>query len=327
MKRCWFILFALVISQFSFSQINKIEELVNQADRFYESGFYKDAVKNYTSALKADSKNLYLKYRLSLCYYELENYKDAAYFSSEVVMEEFSFWGEAVLVYASSLQNEGQYKQAVKVYEKALKKRSDDDLFLYNLAAIYYDMGEYAKALEFVQKSIVQNKANPNAHFLFAHTLQKENMPFKSLLPLHYFLLLDQDSDKSVEVWDEIFSLWSILPQTPSRNDKFDVEENEMENFKLQVKLILGKENREAVEKFIEISQLHLNLVSSESSKELNFYQLYYLDLFQVIAQKGYSEILAYYISNCKSHDHVFNWVRQHQQEFQEFITWLELSL
>ncbi len=305
--------------------------LILKADKFYQGEFYRDASKAYLSALKSDKKNVYLMYRLSDCYYQQKKWSDALFYSGEVMMADKGYWLDAALIYASSASRMNEFKKAVRTYEKAIKRFPDNSTLYYNLGLAYFDNSLFQQAETYVQKAVLLDKGNSDSHLLLAHTMRNQGQWLKAMLPLYYFLIIEQDTERSKKIWNELQDVWRLAASNPIRTNEFNSGlSNEFAQLDKGLKSIafdyLSKTDSAAQPlTFVNKTQDLFTLIGKKYVGGIGFYELTYLDLFRDIQTMNHTESFAYYLSNCNYNLQVLVWISSHTSEFQSFVSWMEL--
>ncbi|MCX8487077.1 MAG: tetratricopeptide repeat protein, partial [Crocinitomicaceae bacterium] len=195
MKTILFFLFFLPF--FSFSQSAEFEKYISEGVKYYDSRNYDAAVQQYQKALKIDSKSELANYELALTYAAMKDYRAALSYCEVAIEANGKNILAAYLIKGSCLDELGQTEESIKLFEKGIKKFGYDHLLCYNLGMDYYRMGDLAKAQEIIEHGIETKKSHASSHMLLGYVLADQGMKVKSILALHYFLLLEPTSNRS----------------------------------------------------------------------------------------------------------------------------------
>jgi tetratricopeptide (TPR) repeat protein len=142
---------------------------------------YNTALMNFKNALEHDPKNgQYWNYRGQV-YYTQENYVEAIkmwkemkssdpdyipYFNYIDDAKSKSGSGEQTATHWNKLGNaafsDGDYKLAVKNYSKAVKKESDNAVYIYNRGYAYLQLFDYKRAIKDISKAINLDRSDPD---------------------------------------------------------------------------------------------------------------------------------------------------------------------
>jgi tetratricopeptide (TPR) repeat protein len=133
----------------------KVQFYSSLGDAYNNLGKFADSDKAFDEALKLDSKNTYVlnnySYYLSLRAADLDKAKKMALLANTLEPENGSFQD----TYAWVLYRAGEYEEARKWMEKALKTSGEDSgVLLEHYGDILYKLGQTGKALEYWQKAM-----------------------------------------------------------------------------------------------------------------------------------------------------------------------------
>ena len=131
-----FILFLLInfsVFQFGISQVESID--IRRGNEYFEKGFYQEAIRHYSYALKAN-KSLFVLERLSDCYFKLRNFKEAEGFFYEAY-KKFSLDDPQKLKYAILLKMNGKFKSSGQLLFSLQSSGSLDKKYIQNLVASF----------------------------------------------------------------------------------------------------------------------------------------------------------------------------------------------
>lgn len=127
--------------------------------------------------------------------------------------------GDMYLIYGNCLKQAGNISEAVKAYEYAMLMSPDNNNALYSLAALYYERGEYKKALLRLGKM----KDSSSAFYLSAMCYDKLKMPKEALdSALKSLELAEKKGDRKMA--DKNFKL--ICATFAEKAKKLDVVES-----------------------------------------------------------------------------------------------------
>ena len=333
MYRWIFALFIIGISYQTFSQNldKRVNDLIQQGTELHDNGLYVDAIRKYEEALKIEPRNLAAKYEMAYAWYALGNYSMSMKYSKQVIDAFGDYWADAVMLYGSSLDNLGKTKRAIRLYEDALKKKPGYQLLRYNLALCYFKIHNTDKAIENVQKSISLNPAHGSSHLLLSKIMLSTGNKIKSIFPLYYFLIIEQDSERSINAYNDLNEIWHsyLNLKSDSLNHKYNSSNrnpfNLLENKIIHYPYPEDVKNDQLAE-FINYTTYFLDQLKSIGWDDNDFWYHYYISFFNELSELGYGKSFSYYISNCKYKQKVISWVTRNYSVFQKFIAWMELK-
>lgn len=337
MRKSIVIVVLAVICSIGWGQNLEVELLIKKGISLHEKGFYEDAIKKYQAALEIEPLNMLAHYEIAYAYMESKKWEEALYHSKQVVRENGDYWLEAVMVNGAALDNLGESKKAIKLYQKALKKKPDNYLLYYNLGISLFGEEDYEGAESAVQKAILNNRQHTSSHLLLANIKMQQGQRLKSALPLYFFLLYEQDSDRSVEAWDQLQVIW--LSAAIKNKGVIAIKANpkalssglgagEIGMGAIASSFMMDEDVKQLKEphKFVNKTQKLFSLLNETKNDDLGFWEIVYLDHFNALFDQGYIESFAYFISNCKYKPEVLTWITENGYEFQKFMNWMELQ-
>ncbi len=330
------VIFAL-ISTLGWGQNLEVELLIKKGISLHEKGFYEDAIKKYQAALEIEPLNLLAHYELSFTCMKSGKWEDALYHSKQVIRENSDYWLDAIMVNGAALDNLGERKKAIKLYQKALRKKPDHYLLNYNLAISLFEEGDYPAAESAVQRAILNNRKHTSSHLLLANIKMQQGQRLKSALPLYYFLLYEQDSERSVEAWDQLQVIWlsaaiknkgGVAVKINPKAQASGLVAGEIAMAAIASQYIMDEAAKLEKEphKFVHKTKQLFNVLNETKNDDLGFWELVYLDHFNAMADLDHIASFAYFISNCKYKPEVLTWITENGYEFQKFMNWMELQ-
>ena len=334
MKTILFFLFFLPF--WSFSQSAEFEKYISEGVKYYDSRNYDAAVQQYQKALKIDSKSELANYELALTYAAMKDYRAALSYCEVAIEANGKNMLAAYLIKGSCLDELGQTEESIKLFEKGIKKFGYDHLLCYNLGMDYYRMGDLVKAQEIIEHGIETKKSHASSHMLLGYVLADQGMKVKSILALHYFLLLEPTSNRS----EKAYAL--LMKQMGGNVQRKEGEENtiniyvdpnadpEFSSAELMLSMLSVsstlEENKDktAEEMFIENTK-SMFIVMGELKKKKNkgLYWEFYIPLFDELAHSTVLDAYCYYISQ-QSNEVAAKWMEEHQDHFNELVEWFK---
>ncbi len=315
------------------AQVNEAEQLVAQGVELSNEGSYSIAISRFEDALQLDEKLIKAKYELAYIFLKTGKSEKAAKYSKEVMKADDSLKLEAALILGAAYDQQNELKKSLKVYEKAVKEFPENNLAQFNLGLSYYNSRDWDKAESCLIKATTLDKSYPGSHYLLAHIMLNKGETVKSMLSLYYFLLLEQDTERTTDAYEILEELWKssvtnlegrkVISISSSNNNFY-----KMVDFAVKMKAVSYTGNFETTDRlnvFSENTRLLFDVISTSYEGKFGFWELTYLDFFKELHDKGYSEPFAYYISNSSYRPQVLVWLSDHYEEFNSFINWMEL--
>lgn len=320
------------------AQQNDVVKLIDQGVALQEHGLYEDAIKKYKQALAIEKNNLRAKYEMAYTYLVLKNWDEAIYYSYDVTKEEEAgYYLDACMLYGAALDNSGRGKMAIRFYKKVLKKNPDEHLLHYNLALAYFNRKKNDEAQEHVQKAILMNKSHLSSHLLLSSIMQEKGERFKSMLPLYYFLLYEQDSERSEEAHRQLQNLWTRAAIQDGGSIAISLGSKSVNSGMMAIDVGVGAiaatyivdEEKKTIKQPYKLAQQTNDLFSLMTKikvSDLDFFAITYVDFFNLLTQNGHAKVFGYYISNCIYKEKILAWLTENNSRFLQFMEWGQLQ-
>ena len=192
-----------------------IQTLIEMGITLHDERKYKEAIEIYKEALKIDPKSMYATYEMSLSYLSLRDYKNASLLSAKVInSKDKDLMVGAYGVKSESLTEMGEADKAINLLEDALRSHGDNYYLHFNLALIYFKKGNLNKTITQVDKALDLNKSQSGAYLLSAYALKDLDIWVQSILSFHVFLMLEPDSHRSKNAFEEMLQLMQVKETT-----------------------------------------------------------------------------------------------------------------
>jgi tetratricopeptide (TPR) repeat protein len=214
MQRLIFFLFLAGTAIITSAQSPMVDKLIDEGVVLFDLGKYDEAIKKYERALDLNPKSMAARYELAYTYYTKGDYYKALEHSRIVSQAESEYWIDGMVIYGASYESLGKSSRAIKVFEKALAKRPDHTKLRFNAALSYFSTKQYEKAEQYTTIVIEQDKANTSAHLLLANIELMRGDKLGSMMALYYFLLLEQNGDRSLKAYEMLTAIWDSLAKS-----------------------------------------------------------------------------------------------------------------
>ncbi|GAF01508.1 tetratricopeptide repeat protein [Saccharicrinis fermentans] len=320
------------------AQNSDFETIVSRGMTDYHNGKYENALSWYKQAYQMNRNSELVCYQIAATYLTLQDYESAAIYSSKLLKKDGEYSKDAYLINASAWENLGRTKKARKIYREALKKHPSNYLLHYNLALSCFNNHQMEEAMEHTISAIEIYPAHASSHLLLAYTMFDMGERVQSMLPLYYFLLLEQDSDRSSTAYDMLESLWNQGVRVKGQRDiqliKAGFNYGEFANAELAVSMIQpsdfsedhakSKVKNKLLNKFVSNSTTLFKVLEESAVDKDGFWWDFYVNFFSKLHRNELDEAFSYYISGCRFNQDVLLWMSENNQEFQEFSSWME---
>ena len=204
------LLFISLIHAFA-QQSGDIQELIEKGIEHHDAREYKQAIESYEEALKIDPESMIATYEIALSYLALRDYKNASEYSTKVIdSKDKDLLVSAYGVKSESLAEMGKVDEAIRLLDEALRKNGDDYYLHFNLALNYFNKGDLDKTILHVDKALGLSKSQSGAYLLSAYALNDKDIWVQSILSFHIFLLMEPDSHRSKNAFEEMLQLMQV---------------------------------------------------------------------------------------------------------------------
>ncbi|MCB0629553.1 MAG: tetratricopeptide repeat protein [Saprospiraceae bacterium] len=191
--------FVLLLISFAFSLTGQttLEELVEEGIAHHDAGNYDQAIASYQKALALDENSALANYEIAMTYMYAKQYQNALKHADKVIKQGDQYAVQAYVTKGNCLDAIGESKKAVKTYNKAINKYGGNYMLYYNLGLTQYNAGDLDKAEQALIQAINDNPGHATSHFVLGHLMHDRRDKVRSLLALHYFLLLEPGTGRS----------------------------------------------------------------------------------------------------------------------------------
>ncbi len=181
-----------------YAQGNAVSDsLVAEGVRLHDEGKYEEALARFEQAIKQDEKNGNALYEAGNTYFTIADYKQALKYADRAIKNNRAAVPEAYMLKGNALDMLGKPDKAIDVYEEGIKRGYKSHLLHFNLGVTLLKQKKYeAAAPEFVQTLKIE-PGYTSAHYMLGYCNAEQSRKVKTLLPLYYFLLLENEGRRA----------------------------------------------------------------------------------------------------------------------------------
>lgn len=333
------------------SQTNNAQELIEEGVSLHDEGEYEEAIERYNEALELDSTLINAVYEMSLSYLALKDFENASIYSTDVINSD----NEALAIGAYAVKSEAlaemdSVDKAIEILHEGLERFGDDYLLNFNLAINFYKTGDIDKTLQFVKKAIDLDKSHSGAFLLYAYALSDKGLWVQSILSFQMFLLLEPDTRRSKNAFDEMLQLMcikkseepverSFIQQQMSRRSATEPTDNtpplSVENGLNRSYVYEAITNSldslinsgEEVSEFTTFKTVNMEIMKVLDRESVGpregIFWTFYIPFFSHIAHSSYYDAFTRYIS-VSYFPESFEWWEQNPESAINFVMWFE---
>lgn len=223
MKRILIILFILLLSFAVYGQKTS-EKLIREGVSLHDKERYQEAIACYKEALEMNPSSMSATYEMSLSYLYLKEYDNAIKYSTKVIDADFQpLMVDAYIVKSTALAETNKIDQSIQLLNEALVRCGDEYLLYFNLGLSYFNKKENQLALSHLRKAIEIDATRSSAFLLYAYALSDAGRWIQSFYAFHFFLLLEPNTPRSKDAFDEMYNL--ITVKLPADSDALAFED------------------------------------------------------------------------------------------------------
>lgn len=335
MKKHFLIFGLLLLSTFLYSQIS-VDSLVEVGIQYHDNGEFIQAIETYKTALDIEPNSPLVNYEIALTYMYAGDYQNAIKHSDKVIKKNDKYLLQAYLVKGSCLDYLGKTKESIKLFKKGIKKFGDDHLLYYNLGYNYYNIKEFDKAEEAFIKAINTKANHASSHLFLGYLMYEKNQRVQSLLSLHFFLLLEPNSERSQNAYNLLQSqLSGGVERNQEESGKIDIFlspdqlKSEFGTIDMMITILEASKSLEENEgksddqMFIENTTSFFKILGEHKTKEnTGFWWDFYVPFFYLIAESEHIDTYCYYISQ-STKETAADWLKENEKRVTDFAKWL----
>ena len=337
-----------------YGQEAKVKQLIEEGVTLHDQGAYEQAIEKYHDALKLQPDCVQATYEIALSYLAMKDFENALKFSSEVInTNDKQLSPGAYAVKSEALVETGKVDEALALLYEGLSKFGDEYLLHYNMAVNYYKKEDVDKTLEHVRKAIDLDKSQSGAFLLYAYALNDKGLWVQSILSMQMFLLLEPDSKRSKNAFEEMLQTMrikktgkpverSFIQQQMMRNGAgtmlhpeevppLSIEDGLNRNLvyhAITTTLDSLRTTPAEEDEFMEFKTVNRSIMKVLQKESLGtpregIFWTFYVPFFSHIEQSNFYDTFCRYIS-VSYYPESLEWWQQNPKAAENFVTWFE---
>jgi len=332
MKRI--ITLAFLLLPLTFFAQSEIIEIVKEGIALHDAGKYDEAIVVYERALAIDKKSSLVHYEIGYAYYAKGAYKKAVKHMDKVIKNGEGHLKEAYAIKGSALDVLGKPKDAIKIYEAAIKEFPDDYLLHYNIALTQYNIDKIEEAEMNLIDGISLNPTHGSSNYLLGLIKSEQGKRIESFLALHFFLLIEPDSDRSMTA---LALLNELMGEGVTQKDDKNVEvqiggaelDDEFSSANLMLSLMAAAkftdENKDKSDQelFNENTTTVFTILSELNKDKKGIWWDLYVNFYASLIESENIEAYCNFICQSNKGD-ATKWMGENEEKMNKFFTWLK---
>lgn len=299
----------------------EIEDLLIQGIEYHDAGEYQKAIDTYRQLLSIDPENVEAIYEISLSLLEAGDYYTAIEYSDKLLQRDDKY---AVLAYntkGSCLNYLGKSEEAIEVFLEGLEKEEEFYLLHFNLGIAYYANEEYPEARDAFIGSLELNPRHAGAHYNLGRTMLLLNRRVESLLSLNYFLLIEPNSERSLEAYE------LLLLQLNNPNSREDIyTASDFLSVDKMISQHAGENtDKSDFDKMVDQTDSlfkSFGVVQTDNDRDSRFWWDLYIPFFKSMAFNGYTDVFCRYI-RLAVEEIPDPWLKANESRIRSFMAWV----
>ncbi|UOQ70140.1 tetratricopeptide repeat protein [Hymenobacter cellulosilyticus] len=344
-KLAFTVLFAGLVATAQAQAPDEVKALIKQGVALYDEGKYDEAVLRYKQALKLAPDNFTAQYELAMTYGHLDRHEEVVEICKKLLQDNANADANVYVIYGTALDDLKQPQEAIRIYQRGIKKFPDNGLLYFNLGVTQASTQRYEEATESMQMAVRKNPRHASAHRILALlTAQSNRVP--AIFASVRFLQLEPHSKRAIgglEVLDKLMGKGVhktgenavTLNVTPNMLKQMNGKKNQPDNFG-QADLLLtmasaldydekNKDKSATVRLAEKLTSLCQSLEEQKPENHPGFAWSYYVPYFITLKKAGYLPTLAYLIQAARpGQPEAQQWLEQHPSEVKELQEWSE---
>jgi tetratricopeptide (TPR) repeat protein len=317
------------------------KQLINDGVKLHDLKQYDEAIKKYEQVLKQNPTNDEALYEMALSFYNKNDTKNAVEAAYKLIQFKSNLGILGYGLIANILDDAGKPKDAVEVYQKAIKQLENDAEFKPHLSNLYYNLGItyfrqklYKEAREAEKKAVLLNFAYPSPNYLLAVVYQGTKYKVPALLAAARLISLEINTDrtkKSVDIFLSVLNGAKKDEKTGNINIFLDMNAPKDEGDFGMYDLLLGTlttvkaekdKNKTENEIFADAVDTMISLLSEDKKLNSTFVGKTYIPFMAEMKSKGFSKTFAYLILQQSGNKAAQIWLNDNNQQGINFINW-----
>ena len=343
MKKICLIITLSFVSIFAFAQSKKAVELTNEGVELHDKGEYAKAIAKYDEAIAEDPTYINSVYEKTLTLFNMKKYDECIVLSKKVIKDfpDNKLLKGVYVQYGSCLDELGNGKQAIKIYDEGLKVFPNYFLLNFNKGITYLIMQDNKKATDAFQAALIDNPFHSSSYYRIADQFRNSNH-IPTMLSCIMYLMVENKSSRADEVHNALLKLMYDGVKKTGENattitmdaSMFDTKKDkkDVDNFRsseLLFKLssasdkdsVLSNIVKTDIEKFDFKLQLLINSMIDDGN---GFFKERYVPFFKKLKEKGFTMIVSRLVFKVKNDERNSAWLKTNTGKVDAFYDWLQ---
>ncbi|MDQ3801688.1 MAG: tetratricopeptide repeat protein [Acidobacteriota bacterium] len=317
------------------------KQLIRQGVALHDQKKYDEAVKKYEQVLQENPNNDLALYEMALSLYNKKDFPKALETAYKLVQYKGKTGLLGYVLIANILDDEGKPKEAIEIYQKAIKQLDGDPEYQPHLSNLHLNLGvtyvrqkQYKEAREAMKKAVQLDFNYPSPHYMLAEIYQGSKYKVPAMLAAARFITMEINSSRSqrsVAIFLDTLKSAKKDEKTGNINIFLDFNAPKDEGDFGMYELILGtltsvkdEKDKNKTEEEIFAGAVDTLIALLEEDKKLasTFVGKTYVPFMVDMKKSGYSKFFAYLVLQQQGNKQAEKWLIDQGQKTIDFINW-----
>jgi Tfp pilus assembly protein PilF len=317
------------------------KQIINEGIKLHDLKQYDEAIKKYEQVLKENPNNYEALYEMALSFYYKKDMRNALETAYKLVQYKSNIGLLGYGLIANVLDDSGKPKEAIELYQKAIKQLEGDaepqphlSSFYYNLGITYFRQKQYKEAREASKKAVELNFKYASANYLLAVIYHGTKYKVPALLAAARLMPLEINTDRakqSAAIFLDILNPAKKDEKTGNINIFLDMNAPKDEGDFGTFDLILGtltavksEKDKDKTENeiFAEAVDTVISLLEEDKKLKSTFVGKTYIPYMVEMKKQGFSKTFAYLVLQQNGNKEALKWLVENEQQNVKFINW-----
>ncbi len=315
-------------------------QLIEEGIALHDEKKFDDAIAVYQLVLKDNPDNILALYEISLSLYAKKDFQTALNYLEKGIKYKSDLLSSFYRLIGSIADDMGNPKQALKVYQDALKITPNDAVIYYDLGITQYRLKDLKGAKESFKKSIELEFNYPSPHGVLAGLYNGSGYRVPALMAAMRLLSLEINSPRAKAANEIILDVLKgnikkgadgSKEITIFMNPNAPTDEGDFATIDLVLSMssAAGEINDEKVkvkktdeEKFVDTFKTFIGFIETDKKNKSTFVGKNYFPFLIEMKKRGYAEPFAYLIMQQSGNAVAEKWLIDHSDTAVDFLNW-----
>ena len=299
-------------------------EVIRKAIELHNKGEYKEAIEHFLTVEKSDTNYNWMLAEICLSYLEDSSYKEAIQICNTGLLRNIDNIDQFYNIKGTALDRGGDYKSALKVFEKAVERCPASYLLRYNQGVTYENAGFHQEAFEIYKSVLKLNPYHVGSHLKLALMAAKKGELSRAGLSIAMALSLGAKTTQAVNY---LILGESILKGEFEKEDiKLDFGKGNYQktDLILRNRIALNKayklQSKLDFQIYRQLQVLFETMEYDETSED--FWMKYYVPYFLKLREEEYFGAYTYYCSRGIGNPKTEKLLKKNKSKAEEYGQW-----